>query len=221
MHRLEAVHRWGHRNPRRLGGFGVSKRAVLVVWAAALLLAPWRSAFACGYHDPAGASVGMLNWAYPDSLHVRTAVWMAQAGGVLAAREPPPIGDPLSATFRFQQSLRLRDTQVRLEQLRERAHAALAGEPMPAFAVVLIGPMLWTRFEVSAGNVTMVQHATGPAPDDVVLVTDEVVVAALADGTITTEAARVQGLVKAYGASEELGRVSALLDRAFALNHPP
>mgnify|MGYP006160944731 CR=1 FL=1 len=43
-----------------------------------------------------------------------------------------------------------------------------AGQPMPAFAVVLIGPMLWTRFEGNAGGVTVIPHAAGPAPGDVV-----------------------------------------------------
>ncbi len=182
---------------------------------AAVALAGSPPAQACGYHDPASASVGMLNWAYPDALHVRTAVWMAQASGLLARREPLPEADPLSVTFRFQQSIRLRDTQARLEELRGRVHTALAGQPMPAFAMVLIGPMLWTRFESPEGTLNMVSHATGPARDDVVIVTDEAVVAALADGRITAREARAQGLVKAYGTSENVDRVSALFDRSF------
>jgi len=157
----------------------------------------------------------MLNWAYPDSLHVRTAVWMAQAGGVLAAREPLPVGDPLSATFRFQQSLRLRETQARLDEWRGRVQTSLDGQPMPAFAVVLIGPMLWTRFDNADGTVEMASHASGPTRDDVVLVTDEAVVAALADRSITAREARAQGLIKAYGSRENVERLSALLDRTF------
>jgi hypothetical protein len=187
---------------------------------AVALLLPSPSALACGYHDPASAGIGMLNWAYPDSLHVRTAVWMAQAGGVLAAREPLPVGDPLSATFRFQQSLRLRETQARLDEWRGRVQTSLDGQPMPAFAMVLIGPMLWTRFEGSEGSVAMVQHATGPAPDDVVIVTDEAVLAALTEGTLTAQQSRTIGLVRAYGASEDLARLSTLLDRTFASKRP-
>ena len=61
----------------------------------------------------------------------------------------------------------------------------------------------------------MVPHATGPARDDVVIVTDEPVVAALAEGRITVREARAQGLVKTYGTSENVVRLSALLDRAF------
>ena len=183
--------------------------------AAAVVLPAAPSVQACGYHDPASASVGMLNWAYPDALHVRTAVWMAQASGLLARREPLPDADPLSVTFRFQQSIRLRDAQARLDELRIRVEAAVAGQPMPNFAVVLIGPMLWARFEGNEGGVAMMPHVTGPAQGDVVLVSDEAVVAALAEGRMTASEARSHGLVKAYGTSENVDRVSALLVRAF------
>lgn len=187
----------------------------LAAWWAAIVLGASFAAQACGYHDPASASLGMLNWAYPDALHVRTAVWMAQAKGRLARLDPLPDADPQSVTFRFEQSIRLRDAQSRLDELRTRVHITLAGQPMPAFAVVLIGPMLWTRFESAEGTMNMVPHATGPARDDVVIVTDEPVVAALAEGRLTAREARAQGLVKTYGTSENVVRLSALLDRAF------
>lgn len=163
----------------------------------------------------------MLNWAYPDALHVRTAVWMAQASGVLPRREPLPEGDPLSVTFRFQQSIRLRDAQARLGEWRHRIDAAVAGQAMPAFALVLIGPMLWTRFESTAGNVNVVLHATGPVGDDVVIVTDEAVVAALAGGRITAREARAQGLFKAYGTRETVEHLSALFDHSFESKEHP
>ena len=40
--------------------------------------------FACGFHDSVQLQKGILNWVYPDSLHVGTAVWMAQEAGRLA-----------------------------------------------------------------------------------------------------------------------------------------
>lgn len=203
---------------RRLpGGVGAWSRSVLPVLGATLMLAGAPAAQACGYHDPSSAGVGMLNWAYPDALHVRTAVWMAQASGLLERRAPLPAADPLSATFRFQQMIRWRETQSRLETLQGRIQAALDGQPMPAFAVVLIGPMLWARFEGREGSVSLESHAGGPVGDDVVIVTDEAVVAALAEGRITAREARAQGLVKAYGAPESVQRLSALLDRSFEL----
>lgn len=142
---------------------------------------------------------------------------MAQASGLLAARDPLPATDPLSAPDRLRQMFRWRETQSRLGVVQGRIHAALDGQPVPAFAMVLIGPMLWTRFVGDESGVTMVPHATGPVSDDVVLVTDEAVVAALAEGRITAREARAQGLVKAYGTRESVERLSTLLDRSFDL----
>jgi hypothetical protein len=184
---------------------------------------------ACGYHDPASAGVEMLNWVYPDALHVRTAVWMAQTSGLLPRREPLLAADPLSTTFRFEQSIRLRDTQAALGELRHRIDTGLAGQPMPAFAMLMIGPMLWARFDSTSGSVNMVLHATGPIGDDVVIVTDEdsaeirvtAPVAALTEGRITAREARAQGLIKAYGTRESVERLSALLDRSFELKENP
>ena len=38
---------------------------------------------ACGYEDPQSIAIGALNLAFPDSLHLRTAIWQAQVDGVL------------------------------------------------------------------------------------------------------------------------------------------
>jgi hypothetical protein len=171
------------------------------------------SALACGYHDPSSVALGMLNLAYPESLHVRTAVWMAQLDGVLTRTELAAGGSARSSDDLFQQSLRYRETLARLGALRERIDSALRGEPMPAFSIVLIGPMLWTRFERTDGALNMVAHAIGPASEDVVIVSDAPVVAALVEGQITPQEARGRGLVRLYGSRESVEQVSALLDR--------
>jgi hypothetical protein len=163
----------------------------------------------------------MLNWAYPDALHVRTAVWMAQESGMLPAREPLPAAELPTAMVRLQQMVRLRATQARLGAVQGRLQTATDGEPMPAFAVVLIGQMLWTRFERNESVVTMVPHAAGPAPNDVVLVSDEAVIAAMVEGRMNAREARAQGVVKAYGPREGVERLSALLDRSFGLKQNP
>ena len=41
------------------------------------------------------------------------------------------------------------------------------------FSLVLIGPMLWTRFEHAGAALRMDAHTSGPASEDVVIVTDE------------------------------------------------
>lgn len=182
---------------------------LLTAFVSLAICAP---AQACGYHDPASASVGMLNWAYPDALHVRTAVWMAQQSGLLSRPEPVPAADRLSPTARFEQSVRLGETLGHLIALHGRLVAAIGGAPSPAIAIVLIGPMLWVRFDASNGAVPLVLHATGPSPEDVVIVTDEPVIDALVEGRLSAQDLQALGLMRAYGAAEPVQRVWSLFD---------
>lgn len=71
------------------------------------------------------------------------------------------------------------------------------------------------RFEGAGGGVSVLAHATGPVSNDVVLVNDEPVEAARAEGRLTAREARAQGLIKAHGSRENDERLSALLDRTF------
>jgi hypothetical protein len=180
------------------------------VLVLAIALAP--SARACGFHDASSVSLGMLNLAFPDALYVRTAVWMAQRDGVLA-RPDPVAAEPQSAEFMLLQMARLRELQVQLGLLKQRIEGRQTAQPMPAFAVVLIGAILWTRFEQEGSAVNMAVHATGPAREDVVVVTDAPVIAALADDRLSLQAARDRGLVRFYGAQDRVEQVAGLLDR--------
>jgi hypothetical protein len=180
------------------------------VLVCAVALAP--SARACGFHDASSVNLGMLNLAFPDALYVRTAVWMAQRDGVLA-RPEPVAADSQSAEFMLLQLARLREVQMQLGRLKQRIEGGTAAQPMPAFAVVLIGALLWTRFEQEGSALNMALHATGPAREDVVVVTDAPVIAALADDRLSLQGARDRGLVRFYGAPDVIERVAGLLDR--------
>jgi hypothetical protein len=182
----------------------------LAVVVATSVLAGLTSATACGYHDPSSVNLGMLNLAYPDALYVRTAVWTAGQDGVLPRSEQPAADSP--DTEKLRAMLRLRATVVRLGALRERIGAVPGSRTAPAFSIVLIGPMLWTRFEHSGATLQMDAHASGPASNDVVIVTDEPVVTALLDGRITPRDARALGLVRFYGGEADVERVATLLD---------
>jgi len=182
----------------------------------AALLAGSPAAQACGYHDPSRVNLGMLNLAYPDALYVRTAVWTAQLEGAIPRDEQPAAADPQSATIRAM--FRLRETVVRLGALRDRIGTALEGRSVPSFSMVLIGPMLWTRFEPAGATLEMAAHAAGPASDDVVIVTDEPVVAALLDGRMPPREARELGLMRFYGAEGRVKDVASVLDRLAMTN---
>jgi hypothetical protein len=178
------------------------------------LVAATPAALSCGYHDPSKVSLGMLNWAYPDSLHVRTAVWMAQREGVLAPVESPS-GQDTQAVLR--QMAQFRQTTADLGALRKGIVSALDGQAIPSFSVVLIGSMLWTRFEVVDGSLAMAVHVDGPAVEDVVLVTDAPVIEALAAGRLAPAEARRRGLLRPYGRPHDVERVELAFDRMASL----
>lgn len=184
--------------------------AILACAAAGLATAT--SALACGYHDPSSVALGMLNLAYPESMHVRTAVWTAQLDGAIERTEPAVISGT-SPDDLFQRTLRLREAMSRLDMLRGQFEAAFDGAPTPAFSIVLIGPMLWSRFEAKDGALKLSAHTTGPNSGDVVIVTDEPVVAALVEGRISPPEARRRGLVRVYGSTDSMARLEAIFDR--------
>lgn len=151
----------------------------------------------------------MLNWAYPDALHVRTAVWRAQGEGALARPEgeAPAPGSPEHLLRQMQQ---FRWTEAQLRALHE--GLVRQGQALPPFSVVLLGSMLWTRFETIGKAPAIEVHAKGPATDDVVIVTDAPVIAALVGGRLPPRAARLGGLMRLYGEPAAVARVAAGLD---------
>jgi hypothetical protein len=179
-----------------------SLRAAAVV---SVLAASAAAGHACGFEDPNGADAqrGLLNFAYPHALYVMTAVWRAQAAGVIARDELSPAARMLIG---FQKAV------GRLQALRDRMAASPGSSEAPAFAMVLVGPMLWTRVERAEEGLVMTTHVEGPKVGDVVIVTDEPVIAALADGRLTPQAAREGGLLRIYGPEVNAARLTAWLD---------
>jgi hypothetical protein len=167
---------------------------------------------ACGYHDPSAVNVGMLNLAYPDALYVRTAVWVAQRDGVIGGH-PPSLAEQAVADGGAQRSLRLLDTVSSLGLLRDRLGVAREAGPLPSFSIVLMRPMLWSRFVPAGSALSLQPHVQGPLPSDVVVVTDEPVVDALVDGRIGPGDAIARGLLRFYGPPADVAEVSSLIGR--------
>jgi len=163
-------------------------------------------AAACGFEDPKGgdAARGAINWVYPDALYVTSAVWRAQIEGVILRDERPEAARAL---------LGYRRATADLAKLRDRLALAMDGEAVPNVSVLLIGPMLWTRFASAQDGLSMVAHIDGAQASDVVIVTDEPVVAALASGQIAPLAARVMGLLRIYGSIDDRTSMANWLDR--------
>ncbi|MDZ7652625.1 MAG: hypothetical protein U5L03_08810 [Burkholderiaceae bacterium] len=187
------------------------KRAASVLSLAAMVLAGSPSARACGYHDPLQLNRGMLNLSYPESLHVHTAVWMAQLDGTLPRRDASATSDEQPEMLRAM--LAYRNTVRTLEAARARLESGQPHSAKPPIAVLLIGPMLWVRFEQAEARLQMVPHVDGPARGDVVVITDAPVMAALVDGSMTAGRARAMGLVRYYGAPQGVEQAAATLDQ--------
>jgi hypothetical protein len=164
----------------------------------AATLAATANAPACGLEDPNSISMrrGFLNIAFPESLHVGTAVWQAQMSGALprnAVAADPSLPEATRTTL----------AMVQMSSLVRRFAARLASDPAaadhPAIALVMLGPVSWSRYSWRENAVAIDYHADGPAQGDVVLVADIPVIAAIVDGQLTMPRAFELGLARLYG----------------------
>lgn len=170
--------------------------------SAIALIAGTTFASACGFEDPKGADAarGALNWIYPESLHVTSAVWRAQLDGVI---ERSPATKSL---FAYQ------TVASRLNSFRDRMSEANEGT---GFSVLLIGPMLWSQFRSDGARLNILPHAEGPGTGDVVVVTDEYVIAALVSRRLTSKDATELGLIRFYGPPADVNRLTHRLAQEF------
>ncbi|WP_051440889.1 hypothetical protein M728_002838 [Ensifer sp. WSM1721] len=166
-------------------------RLFLLSLATAATLSPSASS-ACGYHDDVTMARGLLNWVYPDALHVLGSI----SAAIAAHRLPPPApaaGAPDLFGAKYGKTVRS------LERLGRGLGATSGGMRGPSVAVVLIEPMLWARFEPGGAGPRTRVHVTGPEPGDVVLVSGETVIGEIASGRLTIGKAHEIGLIRLYG----------------------
>lgn len=155
-------------------------------------------ALACGYHNPSDVARGTMNFIYPKSLYVRTAVWQAQSSGLLPPRSARAAKD-LFAYQRIAASLRTLGNAVVSSDARP-----------PAFTVVLLDTMLWTRYAGGENGFDVEVHVKGPEKGDAVLVTESEVVRALNAGTLSFDRAEANGLIRLYGPADRQDAVRVL-----------
>jgi len=184
------------------------------LWVGALALAAAGAAWPCGFEDPhsVASQRGMMNLAFPQSAWVRTAIWQAQMAGDLP-RDALAQRDDLTPQARGMLQL-VRATWLLKALAARLGNAPEAGEH-PALAVVLMGPMLWSRIEPQQGGGAQVRtHVSGPVAGDVVLVTDTPALEALVGGGMGFEQALELGLVRLYGPAAQVGAAQAWLGSA-------
>lgn len=182
---------------RCTGGFWL--RLAAGTLAAAVAGAAWP----CGLEDPSSISVqrGFMNLAFPQSAYVRTAIWQAQLTGDLP-RDALAQRDDLTPQARG--TLQLVRATWLLKTLSARLGPTREAADPPNVAIVLLGPMLWSRLEHGDSGVLAQVHVKGPAPGDVVMVTDTPAIEAIVGGAMDFERAVELGLVRMYGAPAQV-----------------
>ncbi len=167
----------------------------------ALLLAP-PVAQACGYEDPNSATFqrGVLNWSYPNALYVQGAVTQA----ILDRTIEPPAATRKKDLF----GSGFRSAANRLNQFGSELQPGDTDE-FP-FTLVLIEPMLWSRYAVGEGTVGVSTHVKGPQRGDLVVVTAEAALEEIVSHRLSWERAEELGLVRFYGDPVQAARLRAL-----------
>lgn len=159
---------------------------------------------ACGYHDDVSLARGALNWVYPDALHVVGAISTAVAERRL------PAGIPVRGGLGL---LGYHGTVRALDQHAQQLRMSLGEMPPPTFSLVLIEPMLWTRFVSEGGDVQMQVHVPGPQAGDLVVISGEEVIRAVANSRLTVGEAYRAGLIRLYGTDEQVRSFLTLYDQ--------
>lgn len=162
--------------------------SILIVWSGS-------QATACGYHDDVSLARGLLNWTYPDALHVVGAISMAVAERRL--RAPVPMRGGLGL-------LGYHGTVRALEQHAQQLRMSSGEMPRPTFSLLLIEPMLWSRFVSEGGDARPQVHVSGPQAGDLVVISGEEVIREIAHNRLSIGEAYRQGLIRLYGTEEQI-----------------
>jgi hypothetical protein len=169
---------------------------------AALLVA---SALACGLEgDETTVRRFSLGYEYPDALQVLGAVSAARVGG----RLDKTLGIDLQTMSQDERQAVMLRIRGGLWKLRARLANGGPAHP-PPLSVVLLQPVLWSRIAFEEETLKLTVHVDRPAPGDVVVVTEEAVIAAINSGALTAGDADASGLLRLYGSASDVASVRA------------
>jgi hypothetical protein len=175
----------------------------IFMFGALIISAPSGTA-ACGYHDDVSLARGVLNWVYPDALHVIGAISTAVAERRL------PAGAPVRGGLRL---LSYHRTVRVLDQHAQQLGMSSGEMPPPTLSLLLIEPMLWTRLVSDGGEVQTQVHVSGPQAGDLVVISGEEVIRAVVNNRLTVGEAYRSGLIRLYGTDEQVVSFLTLYDQ--------
>jgi hypothetical protein len=174
------------------------KRSLLSWPGAALiaLLALSGTALACSDHEDPAVGRDRLAANYPGALDILPAVAAARRERLLPPANPMatlwtdkfPLQRHIRAVEKFQDALNL---------------AARGGAPI-AFSMVMIEPMLWTRYAPAEGRAQAIVHTERAEPGELVLVSAEDVISAIGDGRWNIGEAHAAGWLGLHGSPEQV-----------------
>ncbi|MEM1411813.1 MAG: hypothetical protein AAGH19_05585 [Pseudomonadota bacterium] len=185
----------------------IRRNLILLPVLACAMAAQGTTTKACGLHDPTLFARGMMNFIYPESLHVIGATQSAQRSGELPEPRRPLRLEEGSQAYAT-------DSATRQKRAFERSVNALyalgleiderrSADNTSGIAIVVLNSMMWTRYAPEYTDVQQGLHVRGPEADDIVLVTDQVVVEAIRDGLLTVDRAVKLGVIKPYRQKQE------------------
>ncbi|OWK21806.1 hypothetical protein AJ88_11935 [Mesorhizobium amorphae CCBAU 01583] len=125
--------------------------------ASLMAAAPDSEGRACGYDSPQTVSQGFLNWLYPDSLYVIGAISREVAAGRLPRANFDQAGPDLFGH-------RFKLTVTALEQFGDMLRVASPGGPQASVSLVVVEPMLWTRFDQGPDGLRTTFMSRGRSP---------------------------------------------------------
>jgi hypothetical protein len=183
--------------------------------ALLLALLPVTSPLACGYEDPNSLALrrGALNLAFPNALYVQGALTQAHLSGTIVVEPRRPVAsDPFGGGFRKAARMLRRFG----EELPDVSYDADGF----AFSLVLMEPMLWTRFRFDDGQVRTEVHVDGSQPGDLVVVSAEAALREVVAGRLTMSAVEAAGLIRFYGDPADVAQFRKLFGAPDGMSRP-
>ncbi|WP_424363269.1 hypothetical protein [Methylocystis parvus] len=144
-------------------------------------------ASACGFDGLLG---DQFSAQHAKSLPVAFAINDAVAAGVIGKAALAPIEPGQKGYWR---------AMMRLQRFAELLEATADRDGLPPVSILLIDSQLWTRLRPGPAGYEIEAHALRPAPGDVVIVTNEFVLAGIVEGSLSSRRALDLGVVAVDG----------------------
>lgn len=162
---------------------------ILAMTATIGLLSASMPTHACGLEPHLN---GGFTVSYPGSIEVAVAVAKARSEGLL----------PAATTVAIANDVRRQRLIADLQRLQTRLNKARSEVPSTnalPFSLVLVGPGLWSHFNITTGGVLASYHTDGPLAGQAVVLTHESALRAMLSGSLSIERATELGLIAYSG----------------------